>query len=217
MASGAGTHKPRLLVTGFGAFPGAPVNPTELLVAEIEARRGKLSAVCDLQTAVFDVDYRALPSRLDAIAAEGCPDIAVHFGFAATARGFRLERAARNEIRPHAPDSAGHQPDCATICDDGGAVHPSTLPLAAIEVALRARGMAVEHSDYAGGYLCNFLFYHACGGLRPAYAPQMAGFIHVPSLRSADALTGMTIEDLADGAIAIMTACIAAWHAACQT
>jgi pyroglutamyl-peptidase len=197
--------KPRVLVTGFGAFPGAPVNPTEALMAALEARKGEFADRCDLATALFDVDYRTLPVRLDELAQPSCPDIAIHFGLSAQAAAFQLERVAKNEIRPNSADNAGFIPERATICDLDDSFG-STLPLEAIHAALTAKDLPVTYSDDAGGYLCNFLFYHARSGLCSAFAPDMAGFIHVPLL------SALPADRLLAGAATIIDVSIEAWN-----
>lgn len=202
---------PRVLVTGFGAFPGAPVNPTEALVREVAPQSAQFSGLCDLATALLDVDYRALPARLDAIGAAGCPDIAIHFGLSAAATGFRLERTARNEIRPNAPDNAGFVPERPTICD-GADGYAATLPLEDIRDALAARGLPVDFSDDAGGYLCNFLFYHSRAGLCDAFCPGMSGFIHVPPFPGPMAPHGLLLDSLVEGAICIVETSVARWR-----
>jgi pyroglutamyl-peptidase len=203
--------KPRVLVTGFGAFPGAPVNPTEALIAELNARKAAFADRCDLTTALFDVDYRTLPGRLEELASLSCPDIAIHFGLSAQAVGFQLERLAKNEIRPNSPDNAGFVPEQATICDLDESFG-STLPLEAIHAALTAKGLPVTYSDDAGGYLCNFLFYHARSGLCSAFTPHMAGFIHVPPLRSPMTPNGLTLDQLVGGARTIVAVSIDRWQ-----
>ncbi|MBX3575624.1 MAG: hypothetical protein KF723_00335 [Rhizobiaceae bacterium] len=203
---------PRVLVTGFGAFPGAPVNPTEGLIAALDADAARFADICRLETRVFDVDYRGLPGRLDEIGAAGCPDIAIHFGLAASAHGFRLERTARNEIRPDSVDIHGFRPDGETICDHAESISTS-LPIAPIADALGAADLPVEVSDDAGGYLCNFLFYHARAGLCDLYRPPMAGFVHVPPAPGLMAPHGMDAETLLRGASIIIRVCVDRWVA----
>ena len=99
------TRTPRILVTGFGPFPGAPENPTEWLVAELTRQAGHPDY--DLVSAVLPVDYALAGPALDAAAAEARPDIAIHFGLAAGAAGFRLERLASHHQDHSLPDNAG--------------------------------------------------------------------------------------------------------------
>lgn len=202
---------PRILLTGFSVFPGAPVNPTEALAQSL--RETPLAIDADLKTAVLSVEYDTIAAQLAALCADFQPDIALHFGLARECRGFRLERIARNTNARARPDNLGNTPQSASICA-GPATLASTLPLEEIERRLDGAGLPVEWSDDAGGYLCNTVFTlsaaHACDGLTPA----MTGFIHVPPLDTDASATGatMSLADLRQGADIILQATIGAWR-----
>jgi len=207
-------RRPRILVTGFSAFPGAPVNSTERLVAELEKRRTELADIGEIALAVLDVDYRKLPAALCDLAAAGQPDIAIHFGLSARATGFMLERCARNAVGEQL-DNAGYMPAGGKICaaDD---VLPSALPLEKLADALTAHGLPVAWSDDAGAYLCNYLFYLSRSDILPEFAPEMSGFIHVPPLAgsaaspaslAAPAGTTLPLDKLVEGAFLIIHTC----------
>ena len=104
----------RILVTGFSAFPRAPVNPTERLIEMIDASRWSLDDV-ELRTAVLPVEYGRVPGMLCELGLAFRPDVAIHFGLAETARGFRLERTARNRSSLAKPDAAGGLPPARAI------------------------------------------------------------------------------------------------------
>ena len=57
---------PRVLVTGFGAFPGAPVNPTEQLIPLIlqDWQSGRYDGMCELVAEVLPVEYEKVPLEL---------------------------------------------------------------------------------------------------------------------------------------------------------
>jgi pyroglutamyl-peptidase len=55
----------RILVTGFGKFPGARDNPTALLVHALGGRRGRLARLgVELETDVLPVNYAGVASTL---------------------------------------------------------------------------------------------------------------------------------------------------------
>jgi pyroglutamyl-peptidase len=168
-----------LLVTGFEPFPGAPVNPTEWLMAELRRDPPRGQGIAAFRAEVLPVDYARVGPRLAEIGRDFSPDIAIHFGLAAECSGFRLERVARNSFAGARADNAGALPKARAICN-GPETLPSTLPLAAIHDALAAAGLPVEWSDDAGAYLCNMVFTlsraHACDG----FVPKISGFVHVP-------------------------------------
>jgi pyroglutamyl-peptidase len=203
----------RILVTGFSVFPGAPVNPTEALARILNDDPPQHRMIEDFRADVLAVEYSTIADRLSAIGRVFRPDIAIHFGLAAEARGFRLERVARNDNSRARPDQAGEVPSTMQICAAPDTL-PSTLPLDVISRELSAAGLPWEWSDDAGGYLCNTVFTlsaaHVCDGFRPT----MTGFVHVPRLKEAepDRPNTMGINDLVKGARIIVDACVAGWE-----
>ncbi len=197
---------PRILVTGFGPFPGAPVNPTQRLV---EALRGEPPAGA-FRAELLAVDYLAVGPRLGEIGRAFSPDIAIHFGLATGCTGFRLERVARNSLAGAPPDANGALPSATAICPGPGTI-ASRLPLEAIAQALAFAGLPVEWSDDAGAYLCNMTMTlslaHACEG----FSPPVSGFVHVPLTREAGG-GPMTDADLLAGARIIIEACRDGWR-----
>ncbi len=205
---------PRVLITGFGPFPGAPVNPTETLVRRLESEPGPLSGPAHIRTAVLPVEYAAVPDLLAELGRHNSPDIAIHFGLSAEAEGFTLERLARNEIRAGKPDNSGAHPDTPVILHEGDN-RLSTLPLDKMAIALGAAGLPWSWSDDAGGYLCNYVFYLSCSPHFPALAAGMSGFVHVPPLRVGEGegapVNAMTLDDMLAGARLIIETCVTEW------
>lgn len=205
-----GTHVPRLLVTGFGPFPGAPVNPTLTLVRRWQAERPRVEGMGDFRAEILPVDYGTVGDALSSIGRDFEPDIAVHFGLATECRGFRLERLARNVFEADRPDNSGTSRAVGPICA-GPATIPTRLPLEAMAQRLEALGLPVEWSDDAGGYLCNMVMTlslaHACEG----FAPGMSGFVHV-TLVGEGAGMPMSADDLHAGALAILETCCSDWR-----
>ena len=211
MGAPAPARRPRILITGFTPFPGAPVNPTAHLIRALAADPGDIAALGELRLDILPVEYAAVPGRLEALGAAFAPDIAMHFGLSARATGFTLERLARNANATGRADNAGALPTPAIF--DGEDDLPATLPLDAIAARLEGEGLPVAWSDDAGGYLCNYTFYLACSPRFAAFAPAMAGFIHVPP--GADPSVAhphaMALDDLVRGARLIVAECAAAW------
>lgn len=204
------SRRPRVLVTGFEPFPGAPENPTEKLITALAAKPEAFAEGAALHLEVLPVDYKAVPERLVSLAREVAPDIAVHFGLSAQAQGFTLERRARNEIRAEKPDNRGECGQAGPI-REGAGDFASTLPLEDLEQALWALDLPVYWSDDAGGYLCNYLFYLSRGHFCSGFAPAISGFIHVPPLGTGPG--DMTMDALQTGAVAIVETCCRKWKA----
>ena len=88
----------RVLLTGFGPFPGAPVNPSAWLAETLPSR---------LSEGDEEVDARILPTEWEAVAelTEQLretlqPHVSIHFGLSHHAKGFRIERSAHNREPP---------------------------------------------------------------------------------------------------------------------
>ena len=169
-----------ILVTGFGAFPGAPRNPTQAIVAALGRHRPRLQRLgVNLHVAVLPVRFAAIDEALADLAARHKPDVIMHLGVASRRRRLSVETRALNRSGPLHPDASGCCP--AQILVPGG---PSSLratyPAPRILAALRKSGVAAERSIDAGDYVCNATLFRSL--LAPAAAE--IGFLHVPKARS---------------------------------
>jgi len=193
----------RVWVTGFGPFPGAPVNPTERLVEQLGGLApdviGASTLTCEVLPAEFSRAQAIVEDRHRSLA----PDIAVHFGLHRDATGFRLERRAGNMIGCDRPDAAGVTPHNRQIDRDGPRALQGVWPTS-VGKALCDAGLAVEQSDDAGAYVCNAVYYRSlcCAAGRPG---AWCGFVHVPHTEHSDRrLAAMKGADLLAGAVVIL-------------
>jgi pyroglutamyl-peptidase len=170
---------PTLLVTGFGPYPGAPVNPTAALAQSLARRR---PAGVTVAAHVFATRYAAVDRELPALIARVKPDALLMFGLAPRAKTLRVESRARNTIAL-LPDAGAATPAHRAIA--AGA--PSTLSLPApvprLLAALRAARVPAARSYDAGSYLCNYLAWRAAQATLGPGGPRLAAFVHVPPLR----------------------------------
>lgn len=189
------------------------MNPTEKMIEALRQDAAWLAAQGPIRLEVLPVEYGEIPGWLERLGAEFASDIAIHFGLSAKAEGFTLERLARNEIASGRADNAGRLLQSTHIID-GGPDIATSLPVGAIREALTVRDLPVSWSNDAGGYLCNYLFYHSCGKIPAGFAPAMAGFIHVPPLAGKNAPpNAMALQDLVAGATLIIETCRTVWLA----
>lgn len=206
-----------ILATGFSVFPGAPENPTAWAIGELE-RSGWRPEGARLLTHTFDVRFDLWERQAQPLIAKAKPDAFVAFGLSAKATGVTLESTARNSVAVDRPDFAGACASASCVIDEAPAVHPTRLPLAAISGALRSANMPLAHSDDAGDYLCNLLFYRLMH-----VGPRVAGFVHVPyldtqlaRLRAAghtlSAASTLTEEQLLTAVKTIIECCARAAH-----
>jgi pyroglutamyl-peptidase len=175
-----------ILITGFGRFPGSPVNPSGLVATRLVHRRRPAFAATRRIAHVFATCYEAVDHELPALLAREKPDIVVMFGVATRSRRVRIEQRARNRIALF-PDASGYRPATRTIAPHRDALR-NRLPIARLVRAARTAGVAAAPSRNAGTYLCNYVYWR---GLEAAAAPDGPGlviFVHVPPIRSANSL-----------------------------
>lgn len=167
----------RVLVTGFGPFPGMPENSSAWLVDSlgVTARR----AACQPHTLVFPTEWAAVsqlaPRLLDTVQ----PHIALHFGVSHRAASFRIERFAHNEVNARA-DASGAVPDATAIVAGGADCLSTSLPAHRLAQHLNTCGVRASPSGCAGRYLCNFLYYLSLDWAERQAQPCVAAFVHMP-------------------------------------
>jgi pyroglutamyl-peptidase len=202
----------RVLITGFGPFPGAPSNPTQLLVARLAKRRRPALAAIEAIVHVFPTSYTAVDTQLKALAAQHQPDAIVMFGLAGRTKGLRIETLARNRTLRVFPDSDGATPKRGVISPDAEAMR-GRAPFARLAAAARATGLPARLSRDAGRYVCNYSYWRALETATHPGGPSVVAFVHVPSLRKrkerGERSTSPTIDQLVRGAQAIVIAAAA--------
>src|SRR5665213_895970 len=98
-------EKLRILLTGFGPFPGAPFNPTQPLVARLlRLRRPALDDV-ELSGHIFPVTYGDVDRQLPELLKARRPQALLMFGLAARTPYVRIETRARNAVTTLWPDA----------------------------------------------------------------------------------------------------------------
>ena len=202
------TEPLRILVTGFGPFPGAPINPTIPLVKRLTAlRRPALDDVA-LSSHIFHVTYRTVDRELPELIARLRPHAMLMFGLAARTAHVRIETRARNAVTTTFPDADRTIARKGSIVEgaDPLAFGPHTARLLS---AARATGIDARPSRDAGSYLCNYLSWRAIQATQGKDGPRLAAFIHIPQLaRPGAALhrgsTRMTLEGLVDAGEAML-------------
>lgn len=172
----------RVLLTGFGPFPGMPRNPAETIVRRLAASRALRALPARVETLVLDTMW----SRLDALAARiesVRPDIVFMVGVQRR-DGVRLERVARAHATTRITDHAGRHPPAHFAADGPGHMR-TRLPVVGLAAALRRTGAPVRVSEDAGRYLCNAALRTALAARLPGQPPAQAVFVPVPPPRPA--------------------------------
>jgi pyroglutamyl-peptidase len=202
------SEKLRILVTGFGPFPGAPHNPTQPLVARLmRLRRPALDDV-ELSGHIFPVTYTAVDRELPLALAQHKPQALLMFGLAGRTGYLRIETRARNAVTMLWPDAAQTRVRKGSIADGADAQRfgPHTAKLLR---AARATGIDARASRDAGSYLCNYLSWRAIEAVDEVNGPRLAAFIHIPPLARSGAARRkgsprITLEELVDAGEAML-------------
>src|SRR6266849_7409476 len=174
--------KLRILITGFGLFPGAPFNPTQPLVKRLlRLRRPALSDI-ELTGHIFPVTYKAVDRELPQLLTKHRPQALLMFGLANRTPYVRIETRARNAVTTLWPDADHARVRKGSIAGGADArmfgPHTANLLRAAVSTGVDARA-----SRDAGSYLCNYLSWRAIEATRSETGPRLAAFVHVPPLK----------------------------------
>ena len=203
------SQKLRILITGFGPFPGAPFNPTQPLVARLLRLRRPAFADIELSGHIFPVTYKAVDRELPQIVAEHRPHGLLMFGLANRTPYVRIETRARNALTMLWPDADHTSVRKGSIAGAADAMpfgpHTAKLLRAALGSGIDARA-----SRDAGSYLCNYLSWRAIEAVGADNDLRIAAFVHVPPVARGGAalrkgLTPrITLEQLVDAGEAML-------------
>jgi pyroglutamyl-peptidase len=203
------SEKLRILVTGFGPFPGAPYNPTQPLVARLLRLRRPALGDVELSGHIFPVTYKAVDRELPALLKKYRPQALLMFGLASRTSFVRIETRARNAVTTLWPDADQTRVRKGSIAPDTDAMmfgpHTAKFLRAAKNTGVDARA-----SRDAGSYLCNYLSWRAIEAVSAGNGPRLAAFVHVPLLARDGAAQRnganprVTLEQLVDAGEAML-------------
>jgi pyroglutamyl-peptidase len=166
----------RVLITGFGPFPGAPFNPSAALAKALACRRRPALAGIERAIHVFATTYASVDRDLPKLLKQK-PDIVLMFGVAGRRRQICIETRARNAVSLLFPDASGHRPCHGVIKLHGPPILRGNAPFARLA---GAAGTKARLSRDAGRYLCNYVYWRGLEqvrGTRP-----LVQFVHIPPL-----------------------------------
>jgi pyroglutamyl-peptidase len=167
----------RVLLTGFGPFPGAPSNPSAALVKALARRRRPALAGMQRSTHVFATAYASIDHDLPKLFASH-PDVVLMFGLAGRRRQLCIETRARNAVSVLFPDVSGHRPPRGVLTSGDRTALKGRAPFGRLLGAVRASAVPARLSRDAGRYLCNYAYWRAlqrARGGRP-----LVQFVHIP-------------------------------------
>jgi pyroglutamyl-peptidase len=200
-----GRKKPlRLLITGFGPFPGVVDNPSAWLVRRLQ-RVGLVRSHTGVRPefAVFPTEWRALPHIHARAMSRARPDLVVHFGVSARARAFHIEALACNRADGR-PDARGHETAACPVVPRGPDTLATTLPVGRITGRLCRLGLPAQRSHDAGDYICNMTYFLTLARRLRGLTTPDALFVHIPPFESG----ALTQDQLLAGARALIAQAI---------
>lgn len=174
---GQNRQKLRILLTGFGGFPGAAVNPTQAIVRRLLRARGpalRLAGI-ELHGDVLPVEYGRVESAMMRLLQQAQPDCVLHLGLAGRRKVISVETRARNRLNMIHPDAAGQFARAMALQAGGPMTRSSRHDSIRLTIAVRRAGAPAARSIDAGEYLCNQALW-----ITLAQFEGPAGFIHIP-------------------------------------
>ena len=168
--------RPRVLITGFGPFPGFADNPSAWLVETLAKQHSAPEIELHARVLATEWEGVALVSRLFETLQ---PHVMIHFGVSENAAAFSIERSAHNRTAREC-DACGAMPNRRTIREGGRPRFDTPFPAAALAAHLRREGIPARTSRSAGAYLCNYLYYHSLEWTHGTGNASIAVFMHIP-------------------------------------
>jgi pyroglutamyl-peptidase len=167
-----GNRTPRLLVIGFGPFPGVSKNPSGVAARKVAASpRWRILRV-ETKAITLATTYAAIEGALTPALAADPIDAVLMIGVAGRAREMRVETRALNRASLVA-DAAKVRPK--RFCLAAGCGTRATRGKPTLQVAtLRRHGFIARRSINAGSYLCNAAYFAALK------EPMPVLFVHIP-------------------------------------
>lgn len=182
----------RVLLCGFGPFPGVPANPSATAARRLARLRRPALDGLDLHVEILPTVWNA-PARVAHLVETLKPDAVLLLGVAARRRAFCVETRAVNAASPHPDAARGHAPT-RRLQADAPAARTTTADARRALAALKAAGLPARLSRDAGRYLCNAVYFAALDTLATrtprGEAPAPAVFVHLPGGRPLRAALG---------------------------
>lgn len=172
---------PKVIVAGFGPFPGVRRNPSATLALFL-ARSRRVARFAAVKAVVLATAYEEAERCLGELLDRERPDAILLFGLAGAVRHLRIETRAMNRASLVFPDARRRKPKPILVRGAAGslAVRAPTRRLAA---AARRSGIAGRLSGNAGSYLCNAMLFHALHRTCAMPGPPLVAFVHIPRPR----------------------------------
>jgi pyroglutamyl-peptidase len=170
----------KVLVAGFGPFPGAAQNPSGHLARTVAHSRRAGATGAEIIATVIPTVYGEVSSMLSHALKAEKPDAVLMFGLAGSTPFMRIETRAANVASGIHPDAAGKKPVHHSLIAGSPQFLYARAPVRALLAAARGAGAKAKLSVDAGRYICNAAFFHILDAARKTHAPKWVAFVHIP-------------------------------------
>ena len=186
----------KILVTAFEPFNGREINPSQLILGQLQAPEG-----VTLIKELLPVEFKRTTNILQKCLQQHMPDVVISLGQAGNRPEISVERVAINlknvrssDGKKDIADNAGDMPVDEPIVKDAPTAYFSKLPVRELVSVIQEAGVKAAVSYSAGTYVCNYVMYTVLHEVSTKYPEMKAGFIHVPFLPEQNPVTGYTME-----------------------
>lgn len=198
----------KVLITGFDAFGGEPVNPAEEAVKMISNKIAGAEVIKVIIPTVQNKSVKAIENAIE----QHKPDIVISVGQAGGRFDITPERVAINLDDYRIKDNEGNQPIDAVIQPDGQPAYFSNLPVKAMVKHMSEHGIPATLSNTAGTFVCNHVMYGILYMIDKKYPNIKGGFIHIPYMTSQvmdkKNTPFMSLNDIVKGLELAIEACV---------
>jgi pyroglutamyl-peptidase len=170
----------KVLVAGFGPFPGAAKNPSGRLALTLARSRRVASSGAKIVGAVIPTVYQEVFSTFTEMMKAEKPDVVLMFGLAGSAPFMRIETRAMNVASSIYPDASGDKPADHALVAGSPRILNARAPVNRLLAAARTAGAEAKLSANAGRYICNAAFFHTLDAARKTGEPKLVAFVHIP-------------------------------------
>ena len=191
----------KMLLIGFGPFPGISINPAGNIIDSLKAEG---FGEKDIAYQILPAEYRKGETAISRIMGKYEPEHILMIGVNVGARILFIEKMAVNFTHSPVPDNSGTTRINTKIKNNGAAALWATIPVDRLLSHLRSKGFLCDIEAFGGSYVCNHLFYVMLYELNRRGMSTDCGFIHVPPDETLKKETGWPMELLKDS---IKTSC----------
>ena len=198
----------KVLLTGFDAFGGEPVNPAEEAVKMVSSQIAGAEVVKVIIPTVKTKSVQAIEKAIE----EHNPDIVISIGQAGGRFDITPERVAINIDDYRIKDNEGNQPIDEVIQEDGQPAYFSNLPVKAMVKHMNENNIPATLSNTLGTFVCNHVMYGIMYLIDKKYPNMKGGFIHIPYMTSQvidkKNTPFMSLNDIVKGIELAIEACV---------